>query len=119
MNNKKCLIIYPYFALYRKHIFDALFASNFGWEFELVGDSKCYFGIKGINPKLAEKDTSEGGYNWTFAKNIFPLGINIPFQWQPGVLKRLLRKDYDAVIMLGSIYYLAYIFAIPLLKFFN
>ena len=51
---KKCLIIYPYFALYRKHVFDALFASNFGWEFELVGDKECDFGIKGIDPKLAE-----------------------------------------------------------------
>lgn len=119
MNKKKCLIIYPYFALYRKHIFDALFASDFGWDFELVGDKKCYFGIKGINPELAKKDVSEGGYNWTFAKNMFPLGLKIPFQWQPGVLKRLLRKDYDAVIMLGSIYYIAYIFAIPLLKFFK
>ena len=57
---KKCLIIYPYFALYRKHFFDALFASDFGWEFELVGDKKCEFGIKGIDPDLASLPKSQG-----------------------------------------------------------
>jgi glycosyltransferase involved in cell wall biosynthesis len=116
---KKCLIIYPYFALYRKHVFDALFASNFGWEFELVGDKECDFGIKGIDPKLAEVPLKEGGYNWTFAKNYLPFGKKLPLHWQPAVLKRLLKKDYDAVIMLGSIYYLAYILALPILKFYK
>lgn len=116
---KKCLIIYPYFALYRKHVFDALFASNFGWEFELVGDKECDFGIKGIDPKLAEVPLKEGGYNWTFAKNHLPFGKKLPIHWQPAVLKRLLKKDYDAVIMLGSIYYLAYILALPILKIYK
>ena len=116
---KKCLIIYPYFALYRKHVFDALFASNFGWEFELVGDKNCDFGIRGIDPELSEVPIKEGGYNWTFAKNYLPFGKKLPIHWQPAVLKRLLRKDYDAVIMLGSIYYLAYILALPILKFYK
>lgn len=116
---KKCLIIYPYFALYRKHIFDALFASKFGWQFELIGDKQCYFDIKGIDPKLASIPLADGGYNWTFAKIFFPFGKKIPVQWQPGVLKRLLHKDYDAVIMLGSIYYLSYLIAIPFLKAFK
>jgi glycosyltransferase involved in cell wall biosynthesis len=116
---KKCLIIYPYFALYRKHFFDALFSSDFGWEFELVGDKECEFGIKGIDPNLASESKSKGGYNWTFAKNWLPLGKKIPFSWQPGILKRIFKKDYDAIIMLGSIYYIAYIFAIPIIKFFK
>lgn len=116
---KKCLIIYPYFALYRKHIFDALRDSNFGWEFELVGDKDCEFGIKGIDPRLAEVPIEDGGFNWTFAKNYLPFGRNLPLHWQPAVLKRLFKKDYDAVIMLGSIYYLAYILALPILKFFK
>ena len=66
---RKCLIVYPYFALYRKHVFDALFDSDFGWEFELVGDKKCYFDIKGIDPDLANIPLDQGGYNWTFAKH--------------------------------------------------
>ena len=93
---KKCLIIYPYFALYREHVFKSLFASEFGWEFELVGDEKCSFGIKGIDPKLATTPIEEGGFNWTFAKTYFPLGKRMPFQWQPGILKRLFKRDYDA-----------------------
>ena len=116
---KKCLIIYPYFALYREHVFKSLFASDFGWDFELVGDEKCSFGIKGIDPSLANIPLEKGGFNWTFAKTYFPLGNRMPFQWQPKVLKRLLKKDYDAVIMLGSIYYLSYVLAIPLLKHFK
>jgi len=116
---KKCLIIYPYFALYRKHIFDALFASNFGWEFELLGDKDCDFGIKGIDPRLAEVPIKDGGFNWTFTKNHLPFGKKFPLHWQPAVLNRLLKKDYDAVIMLGSIYYLAYILALPILKFYK
>ena len=116
---KKCLIIYPYFALYRKHLFDALFSSNFGWEFELVGDERCYFGIKGIDPELASLPLDKGGYNWTFSRIFFPFGKKIPIQWQPGVLKRLLHRDYDSVIMLGSIYYVSYLLAVPMLKFFK
>jgi len=119
MIKKKCLIVYPYFALYRKHVFDALFASDFGWEFELVGDEECYFGIKGIDPNLASISLDNGGYNWTFAKTFFPLGKKFPLQWQPKVLGRLFKKNYDAVIMLGSIYYISYILAIPILKFFK
>lgn len=116
---KKCLIIYPYFAHYRKHLFDELFSSNFGWEFELVGDDKCYFGIKGIDPELARHPLDKGGYKWTFSRVFFPFGKKIPIQWQPGVLKRLLQRDYDSVIMLGSIYYLSYLLAVPLLKIFK
>ena len=70
---KKCLIIYPYFALYRKHIFEALFASDFGWEFELVGDCKNSCGIKGLNPNLARLPKERGGYNWTIIDNYLPL----------------------------------------------
>lgn len=117
MNKKKCLIVYPYFALYRKHIFDALFSSDFGWEFELVGDKECDFGIKGIDPKFANIPRERGGLKWTFAKNYLPFGKKIPIYWQPGIFKRFLKKDYDAVIMLGSIYYISYVLSIPLLKF--
>ena len=116
---KKCLIIYPYFAVYREHIFHALFENDFGWEFELVGDSKCDFGIKGIDPKLAGIPVKDGGFNWTFTKNVLPLGKSIPIHWQQGIIRRLLKKDYDAVIMLGSIYYISYILALPVLKFFG
>lgn len=114
---KKCLIIYPYFAIYREHIFHALSENDFDWEFELVGDSKCDFGIKGIDPKLAKIPVKDGGFNWTFAKNLLPMGKRIPIHWQQGIISRLLKKDYDAVIMLGSIYYISYILALPVLKF--
>lgn len=117
---KKCLIIYPFFAYYRKHILDALFRSNFGWEFELVGDPKTSFGIKGIDPNLANITIEKGGYNWTFARNSMPISImgkRLPVFWQPGAIKRVIKNDYDAVIMMGSIYYVAYLLAIPFLKF--
>jgi glycosyltransferase involved in cell wall biosynthesis len=116
---KKCLIIYPYFALYRKHIFEALFASDFGWEFELVGDCKNSCGIKGLNPNLARLPKERGGYNWTIVDNYLPFGERIPIHWQPGLFKRLFKKDYDAVIMMGSISYFSYLLSIPLLKFFK
>lgn len=116
---KKCLIIYPYFALYRKHIFEALFASDFGWEFELVGDSENSCGIKSMDPNLARLPRERGGYNWTIIKNYLPFGERVPFHWQPGLFKRLLKRDFDAVIMMGSISYISYVLSIPVLKFFK
>ncbi len=116
---KKCLIIYPYFTHYRKHIFDALFCSNFGWEFELVGDFKNSYGIKALNPNLARLPSEREGFNWTIIDNYLPFGKRIPIHWQPGLFKRLFNKDYDAVIMMGSINYISYVLSIPLLKFFK
>ena len=83
-----------------------------------MGDNKCYFGIKGIDPELARRPLDKGGINGLF-RGFFPIWKKIPIQWQPGVLKRLLRRDYDSVIMLGSIYYLSYLLAVPFLKIFK
>ena len=116
---KKCLIIYPYFAHYRLPIIKEIFNSDFGWEFELVGDKNTFGGIRGIDPGLAKNQTSDGGLSWTFTPLIYFLGKRIPLWIQRGLLGRLLRKDYDAVIMLGSIYYVSYLAAIPILKFFK
>lgn len=116
---KKCLIIYPFFAYYRKHIFDALYQSDFGWDFELIGDSKNNYGIKCLDPSLAVLSREDGGYNWSIIKNYLPFGKSFPLHWQPGVFKRLLKNDYDAVIMMGSITYISYVLSIPILKFFK
>ena len=116
---KKCLIFYPFFAHYRKHIFDALFQCELNWEFELVGDHENQYGIKALDSNLANLPIKNGGYSWTTAKNYLPFGKAFPLHWQPGAIKRLFKRDYDAVIMMGSITYIAYIISIPLLKMFK
>ena len=118
---KKCLLIVPFFVHYRKHFLDELFSPNFdcGWEFELVGDFENTYGIKGIDPKYAHKPLKEGGYNWTIVKDYLPLGKRFPIHWQPGVIKRIFKRDYDAVIMIGSIFYVSYLLCIPFLKVFK
>ena len=55
----------------------------------------------------------------TIIDNYLPFGERIPIHWQPGLFKRLFKKDYDAVIMMGSISYFSYLLSIPLLKFFK
>tara|TARA_B100001769_G_C22110732_1_gene600777 strand:+ start:2978 stop:4108 length:1131 start_codon:yes stop_codon:yes gene_type:complete len=93
--------------------------SNFGWDFELVGDKKTAAGIKGIDPSLAKESIAQGGLNWTFTPLINLCGGKLPLSWQHGLIKRLLKRDYNAVIMLGSVYYLTYWLVIPLLKAFQ
>ena len=116
---KRCLIIYPFFANYRLPILKALTNSCSGWEYELLGDKNPINGIKGINPKLAYIPKEAGGLCWKFTRLHYPFTARIPFTWQTGVISRLFKKDYDAVIFLGSIYHLAYIVAIPILKLFK
>ena len=72
-----------------------------------------------MNPNLARLPKERGGYNWTIIDNYLPFGERIPIHWQPGLFKRLFKKDYDAVIMMGSISYFSYLLSIPLLKFFK
>ena len=116
---KRCLIIYPFFANYRLPILKSLTNSRSGWEYELLGDKNPIDGIKGIDPKLADISTKAGGLCWKFTRLYYPFTERIPFTWQSGVISRLLKKDYDAVIFLGSIYHLSYIVAIPILKIFK
>ena len=76
------------------------------WEFEMISDSKTVSGIKLIDPELAKLPTEAGGLRWNFVKNCSILGKRLPFLWQKGLISRLSRQDYDAVIFLGSIYFI-------------
>lgn len=103
---KKCLIVYHYFAHYRLHLMRDLMA-HAEWDFEMISDSQTADGIKGIDPALAEVAIDEGGLSWSFVKNCLVLGHRFPFLWQKGLVKRLREDDYDAVIFLGSIYFIS------------
>lgn len=83
------------------------------WEFELVSAPDTTVGIKGIDPKLAKLPLNKNGLSWTFVKNCNVLGSKFPFLWQKGLLKRLGKNDYDAVIFLGNIYFLSTWLAMP------
>ena len=102
---KKCLVVYHFFAHYREHLMRELMQDP-DWEFEMISDSKAVGGIKVIDPELAKLPTEAGGLRWNFVKNCSILGKRFPFLWQKGLLSRLSRQDYDAVIFLGSIYFL-------------
>ena len=105
-NKKKCLIVYHFFAHYRLHLLRDLMRDE-DWDFEMVSDSKTDAGIKGIGPELAELPIEAGGLRWSFIKNRSIFGKRVPFLWQQGLLKRLNQNDYDAVIFLGSIYFIS------------
>jgi glycosyltransferase involved in cell wall biosynthesis len=105
-DKKKCLIVYHFFAHYRLHIMRELMQDP-DWEFEMLSDSKTVGGIKGINAELAKQSLAAGGLRWGFVKNFFIFGRRFPLLWQKGLLKRLSRDDYDAVIFLGSIYFIS------------
>lgn len=109
---KKCLIVYHFFAHYRLHLIRELMMSD-EWEFEMVSAPGTTAGIKGIDPELAALPLDENGLCWTFVKNNNVLGSRLPFLWQKGLLKRLDTTDYDAVIFLGSIYFLSTWLAMP------
>lgn len=102
---RKCLVVYHFFAHYREHLMRELMKDP-DWEFEMISDSKTVSGIKVIDPELAKLPTEAGGLRWNFVKNCSILGKRLPFLWQKGLLSRLSRQDYDAVIFLGSIYFI-------------
>ena len=102
---RKCLVVYHFFAHYREHLMRELMQDS-DWEFEMISDYKTVSGIKVIDPELAKLPTEAGGLRWNFVKNCSILGKRFPFLWQKGLLSRLSRQDYDAVIFLGSIYFL-------------
>lgn len=78
-----------------------------GWEFEMVSAAETEAGIKGIDPAIAKVPVEQGGLNWSFVTNHYPLSERLPFMWQTGLLKRLRTDDYDAVIFLGNVYFLS------------
>lgn len=106
VRKKKCLIVYHFFAYYRLHILRELMHDE-EWEFEMVSDATTVAGIKGIDPELSNVRLEEGGLRWTFVKNRPVLGRRLPFLWQSGLLARIRQDDYDAIIFLGSIYFIS------------
>ena len=105
-NKKKCLVVYHFFAHYREHLMRELMQDPY-WDFEMVSDLSTVGGIKGIDPELAKLPIEAGGLRWNFVKNCTIFGKRVPFLWQKGLIRRLSRNDYDAVIFLGSIYFIS------------
>lgn len=106
IKKKKCLIVYHFFAHYRLHILRQLMRDD-EWDFEMISDSQTVEGIKGIDPDLSNVPLNEGGLRWEFVRNCSIFGKRLPFLWQKGLMTRLRRDDYDAVIFLGSIYFIS------------
>lgn len=77
------------------------------WEFEMVSDHSSRSDIRVIDPELSKVNIQDGGLNWSFVENWTIFGSCLPFIWQRGLLARLRRNDYDAVIFLGSIHFIS------------
>jgi glycosyltransferase involved in cell wall biosynthesis len=69
--------------------------------------------LKLIDPALAERPIENGGLRWRTVRNRW-FGDNI--LWQHGVLRLALSNEYDAIIFLGSVYFLSTWVAAPIAR---
>ncbi|QXV67022.1 glycosyltransferase [Mucilaginibacter sp. 21P] len=60
--------------------------------------------LKLADVSLNDKPINEGGVRWVQLKNIWFFNR---FMWQKGLLKHLKEKNYDTIILLGTVYYLS------------
>jgi len=101
---KKAAIIYHYIALYRLPIFHELMKSDI-IDFTLISGNTSEINIKKVPDEYAKIPINKGGLNWKFLENIWIK--NKQFLWQKGLLKLVLKSDFDIYIFLGSPYHLS------------
>jgi glycosyltransferase involved in cell wall biosynthesis len=113
---KKVAIIYHYLALYRLPIFQEFMESKV-CEYTLFSGIESDINIEKINEHLADEPILNGGLRWKFLKNKW--FYKKQFLWQKGLLKILLRGDYDSYIFLGSPYFISTWFAVIIARLRN
>lgn len=67
--------------------------------FSFITSSHGFSGIKTIDPKESKDVVPDAIFNWHFIKNILVKNILI---YQPGLIKKVLKNDYDVYIFLGE-----------------
>ena len=103
MNKPTVLVVYHYFARYRLPVLRAL-AENEEMDFKFVSGVTSEINIEKISPKLARISVSAGGLEWRFVDNVWvKSGVIL---WQKGLISKCAFGRFDAVIFLGSPYFL-------------
>lgn len=94
----KVLVVYHYFASYRKPILDALKnQSNSDIEYYFMSGTDAEINIKLISEEEIDEKRYLKAKNYWFSKKIL---------WQRNVLKYSFKKDFDCIIYLGSPYFI-------------
>ena len=67
--------------------------------YSFITSSHGFSGIKTIDPKESRDLVPGAAFNWHFIKNILIRNVLI---YQPGLIKRVFKNDYDVYIFLGE-----------------
>lgn len=100
----KAAVIYHYLAHYRLPVFSRMMLSK-EVEYNFFSGKDSEIKIRKIEENYAEKPLNEGGLRWHFFTNKWLLKGK--FLWQSGLIKLMLKGDFDAYIFLGSPYHLS------------
>ncbi len=102
---KKVAMIYHILAHYREPIFQMLCRQQNEIEYTLFSDPvNTYDSVKPIDPKKAELPADQGGLRWRFVKNKWFFKNLL---WQKGAIKLGLSREFDAIVYLGSVYFIS------------
>lgn len=101
---KNVAIVYHYLAHYRLPIFQELMNSK-DCVYTIYSGKTSEIQIEKIHESYAHKAIEEGGLRWEFLKNKWL--FKRMFLWQAGIIKIVMKKEYDAFIFLGSPYHIS------------
>lgn len=106
---KRVAIVYHYWAHYREPIARQLCQQTGpSPEYVLVSGITQETAGKGaiatVDPAKASLPLREGGLRWQFVKNVW---LGKVFLWQTGLIRLAVSARYDAIIYLGSMYFLS------------
>lgn len=73
-------------------------------EYVLFSDKTANCKIETIDPEYSTRPVNEGGLNWKFIKNMW---ITKDILWQKGVIALVMSREYDVIILLGSLYHIS------------
>jgi len=113
---KTTAIIYHYLAHYRLPIFQELMKSEVV-EYTIFSGKDSEIEIKKVEESIAAKDIDTGGLRWFFLKNKWL--FNNRFLWQSGLIKEVLKNQFDAYIFLGSPYHISTWLAVIIVRLKN
>lgn len=103
MKSKKVAIVSNCMPQYRVPIY-RLLSSEQSNEYTIITGSEMPIPMKMADTTLASTAIAEGGIRWVLVVNKW---IFNRFLWQKGLFKELKAKNYDTIIMLGTMYYLS------------
>jgi len=100
---KKVAIVYHYLAHYRLPIFQQMMLSKH-INYTIYSGISSDVNISKIDVKILKDSISNGGLRWSPLKNKWLLKRR--FLWQRGIIRTVLKDDFQAYIFLGSPYHL-------------